>query len=365
MTVPVPTLGQSLSLARGPEWKNRITLAPLTNRQSHADGTLSDEEFRWLTMRAQGGFSLTMTCASHVQPVGQGFGGQLGVFSDTHIPGLTRLAAAIRAAGSVSSIQLHHAGIRSDKEVVAHPVSASDDAESGARALTTAEVETLRDDFIAAARRAEQAGFDGVEVHGAHGYILTQFLSEETNRRTDRYGGSLENRARLLFEIIAGIRAACRPDFQVGLRLSTERYGINLMETRELVGQLLSAAEIDYLDLSLWDVFKLPADEAHGERTLLGWFTDLPRNGVRLGAAGKIASAADVQAVLDAGCDFAVIGTGAIIDHAFARHAIADPGFRPPSAPVSKEALIQQGVGQPFLDYLRERPGFIAAEEPA
>jgi 2,4-dienoyl-CoA reductase-like NADH-dependent reductase (Old Yellow Enzyme family) len=90
-------------------------LAPLTNSQSAADGTLSDEEYRWLTMRAEGGFALTMTCASHVQAVGQGFPGQLGCFDDAHIPGLARLAEGIKQHDSLAVVQLHHAGRRSPK----------------------------------------------------------------------------------------------------------------------------------------------------------------------------------------------------------------------------------------------------------
>ncbi|MDB9968989.1 NADH:flavin oxidoreductase, partial [Gammaproteobacteria bacterium] len=103
-------LFQSLSFTRGPNMKNRFMLAPLTNTQSHEDGVLSDEEFRWLTMRAEGGFGLTMTCAAHVQAVGQGFPGQLGVFSDKHIEGLSHLAATIKAHNSIAICQLHHAG---------------------------------------------------------------------------------------------------------------------------------------------------------------------------------------------------------------------------------------------------------------
>src|SRR5262249_55298249 len=174
-------------------------LAPLTNTQSHADGRLSDDEFRWLTMRAEGGFGLTMTCASHVQRVGQGFPGQLGCWDDMHIEGLTRLAAAIKAQGSHAVVQLHHAGMRSPAALIGQqPLCPSDDAQTGARALTLPEVHRLRDDFIAAARRAEKAGFHGVELHGAHGYVLCEFLSPEINRREDEYGGSLENRSRIL-----------------------------------------------------------------------------------------------------------------------------------------------------------------------
>src|SRR5437588_9437405 len=151
---------EPLSLPRGPAWRNRFMLAPLTNSQSHPDGTLSDEEYRWLVARAKGGFALTMTCAAHVQRIGQGFPGQLGVFGDQHLPGLTRLASRIREYGSVAVAQLHHAGMRSPKELIGEaPVCPSDNAEFGARALTLAEVEQLRDDFIAAAVRCQNAGF--------------------------------------------------------------------------------------------------------------------------------------------------------------------------------------------------------------
>ena len=216
-----------MSFTRGPDMKNRFMLAPLTNSQSHDDGVLSDEEFHWLTLRAKGGFGLTMTCAAHVQAIGQGFPGQLGVFSDNHLEGLTRLAKEINGSDSISICQLHHAGNRSPKELIgSDPVCPSADEDTGARALSLEEVKQLRDDFIAAAVRAEEADFDGVELHGAHGYIICQFLSSDLNHREDEYGGSLENRSRLLFEIIDGIREQCNPEFCLGVRLSPERFGI-------------------------------------------------------------------------------------------------------------------------------------------
>src|SRR5512137_1772234 len=135
--MPVAKLFEPMSLAHGPAMKNRFMLAPLTNLQSHADGRLSDEEFHWLTMRAEGGFGLTMTCAAHVQAIGQGFPGQLGIFGDEHLPGLARLAADLNATGTVSYVQLHHAGMRSPADVIGgQPVCPSDDEATGARALT-------------------------------------------------------------------------------------------------------------------------------------------------------------------------------------------------------------------------------------
>ena len=157
-------------------------LAPMTNTQSHEDGTLSEDEYNWLSMRAKGGFGITMTCASHVQEIGKGFPGQLGIFSDKHIEGHRKLSAEIKAQGSVAIIQLHHAGMRSPKEVIGvKSICPSDQEKYNARGMSLVEVEQLRDDFIAAAVRAQASGYDGVEVHGAHGYILTQFLSSKIN----------------------------------------------------------------------------------------------------------------------------------------------------------------------------------------
>jgi len=306
-------LFEPLSFVRGPAMKNRFMLAPLTNLQSHEDGRLSDEEFRWLTMRAEGGFGLTMTCAAHVQAQGQGFPGQLGIFSDVHLPGLTRLASTIRAQGSVAIAQLHHAGIRSPKDLIGTiPVGPSDDKETGARGLTAAEVEQLTEDFILAAVRAEKAGFDGVELHGAHSYILCEFLSAENNRRDDQRGGSLDNRARVLRDIIAGVRKRCRADFTLGVRLSPERFGLKLAEMRDLAGDLMQSGDIDFLDMSLWDVFKEPLEEDMQGKPLMAYFTELDRGNTKLGVAGKITTGDDAAKVLEEGADFAIVGRAPI-----------------------------------------------------
>ena len=359
------SLFSPLTLANGPAWKNRFMLAPLTNTQSHPDGVLSDAEFNWLTLRAKGGFGLTMTCAAHVQAVGQGFPGQLGAFDDRHLEGLTRLAAAIKSHGSVSSLQIHHAGNRSPKELVGTPVCPSDDPKTGARALTLPEVEAVRDAYIAAAVRAEKAGFDGVEIHGAHGYILAQFLSAEINHRDDRYGGSLENRARLILEIIDGIRAATKPGFQLGLRLSPERFGLKLAEIRDVAAEILRDQKIDFLDMSLWDVVKEPNEEEFKGRTLMSVFTELPRGQVRLGAAGKVMSGKDAQAVLDAGCDFVVMGRAAILRHDVVKRIEADASYTSPQTPVTVQHLRDEGLSPTFVQYMRQWPNFVEPEATA
>jgi 2,4-dienoyl-CoA reductase-like NADH-dependent reductase (Old Yellow Enzyme family) len=344
--------------------KNRFMLAPLTNTQSREDGVLTDEEFRWLTMRARGGFGLTMTCASHVQAIGQGFPGQLGIWSDDHLEGLSRLAAGIGAHGSLSIVQLHHAGMRSPEALIGEaPVCPSADAETGARALSHAEVKRLVDDFVAAAVRAERAGFDGVELHGAHGYILCQFFSAETNRREDEYGGSVANRYRILFEIIEGVRRRCREDFILGVRLSPERYGLRLSEVVEVAQQLMIDERLDFLDMSLWDVFKEPEEVEHRGRTLMSYFTELERGDTRLGVAGKIRTPQDADTVMAAGVDWIMLGRAAILQHDFPNRYRADPTFEPVELPVTREYLNDEGVSERFVAYLSRRPGFVVGGE--
>lgn len=350
---------EPLSFKSGHTMANRFMLAPLTNLQSYADGTLSDDEYHWLTMRAQGGFGTTMTCASHVSPEGMGFPGQLGCFDDLHIEGLSRLAVGIKQAGSLALVQLHHAGMRAHASIDGSPLCPSDHAQFKARAMTLAEVHTLRDNFIAAAERVQRAGFDGIELHGAHGYVLAQFLSPVINRREDEYGGSLENRCRLLLQVIGGIRERCGPDFVLGIRLSPERFDIDIAEMRVLFQQLCEDGKLDFIDMSLWDAFKEPEDPRFKGRPLIDWFAELPRGDVRLGVAGKIYSAEDVRRCLAAGADFVMPGRAAVLHFDFPRQIKRDPDFRMASLPVTAAYLKEQGLGPAFVDYMATWKGFV------
>lgn len=353
-------LFEPLAFKRGQRMKNRFMLAPLTNTQSHEDGTLGDDEYRWLTMRARGGFGATMTCAAHVQAAGQGFPGQLGIFSDEHLEGLTRLAKGINDENSLSIVQLHHAGMRSPEALIGQkPVCPSDNEETGARALSTEEVEQLTEDFIAGAVRAGRAGFDGVELHGAHGYILCQFLSPTINQRGDKYGGSLENRARLIFDIIDGIRSRCRPDFNLGIRLSPERFDVRLAEIREIAQKLMSDGDVDYIDMSLWDVFKEPIEEEFQGRSLLSYFAELDRGDVRLGVAGKVRTPQDVRRCLAEGADFVLLGRAAILHHDFPDLTKANAEFEPVRNPVTADYLRGEGLGEAFINYMSAWKGFV------
>lgn len=356
-------LFQPLTFNCGAQMKNRFMLAPLTNSQSHEDGRLSDAEFRWLTLRAEGGFGLTMTCAVHVQAAGKGFPGQLGLFTDEHIEGHRRLATAIRESSSVALVQLHHAGNRSPMDLIGEaPLCPSEDPETGARALLPEEVGQLRDDFVQAAVRAEAAGYDGVELHGAHGYIICQFLSAALNRRSDAYGGSLANRSRLLFEIIAGVREQCGADFMLGVRLSPERFGLDLGEMLELSQRLFDEGNIDFLDASLWSCFKEPVDERFAGRSLLEHFARLDRRSTLLTSAGKLYTGADCQRAMDEGADFVTLGRAAILHHDYPQRVAADADFVPIALPVTPAYLRAEGLSDAFIRYMGAWKGFVAEE---
>ncbi|ALE06208.1 NADH:flavin oxidoreductase [Arthrobacter sp. ERGS1:01] len=345
-------LSDPLDLRHGHPLPNRLVLAPMTNQQSNPDGTLSDDELAWLVARAEGGFGLLQTAAAYVHPAGQVWPGQLSISSDEHLPGLERLAAAVSAAGARSSVQLHHGGVRAEKALSGQEVMGPwDDAQTGVRGMTTGEVQQAVEDFAEAAARAEKAGIDGIEVHGGHGYLVGQFLDASNNLRADGYGTDPTGRARFVKEVVHAVRERTGPGFHIGLRLSVERYGLVLTDMVQLVGELFASGDIDILDLSLWDVAKPPTNAPEGGRTLLEHFLDLPRHGTALGVAGHLTSAAAVKRVLDQGADLAYIGKAAIADHAFSLRAIADPGYRAPSFPVTRDHLRSEKLADPFVSY--------------
>ena len=353
-------LNNSIVFPCGLSMKNRFMLAPLTNTQSFEDGKLSDDEFTWLTLRAKGNFGITMSCASHVQEIGKGFPGQLGIFDDKHIDGLKRLTDEIRKYESLSVAQLHHAGMRSPEDIIGEkPVCPSADEETKSRSLSNEEVNFLRDDFINAAVRAKKSGYDGVELHGAHGYILCQFLSSSINKREDEYGGSLENRSRIIFEIIDGIRSECGKDFLLGIRLSAERFGIKLTESKILCQKLIDDGKIDFLDISLWDSFKDPVEEKHKGKTLLQHFTELNRKEVLLTVAGNIRTGEDVDKIISSNVDFVTVGRAAILHHDFPNKVLENQNFIPIDTPSPKEHLRKEGLSEKFIEYLKVFKGFV------
>jgi 2,4-dienoyl-CoA reductase-like NADH-dependent reductase (Old Yellow Enzyme family) len=338
--------------------RNRVVLAPMTNKQSHADGSLGDDELRWLQSRADGGFGVVMTCASHVAKDGQGWPGELGIFDDALLPGLTTLASALRERGAVSMVQIFHGGLRADSSVSGSiPWSAS--AADGVREATPDDLSRVVEQFAAAALRAKRAGFDGVELHGAHGYLFTQFLSTEQNRRTDAWGGPLENRARLLRDALRAVRAQVGPAFTVGVRLSPENFGnakgLDLDESVQ-TAQWLAEDGADFIHLSLWRALD-PTAKRPSTHALPIFRSALPSD-VAIIAAGTLWTREEAEQVLALGADAVALGRSAIVNRDWPLRA-QQAAWQPRRPPVTVDELRAEGLSEAFAGYMRSWKGFV------
>lgn len=348
--------------------KNRIALAPMTNGQSHRDGTLGEDEYRWLIRRAKEDFGMIITCASHVLKDGQGWEGELGIYDDFHIPGLRRLADGIHAYGAKSIVQLFHGGARSPQSIIhTQPWSASDhifqvgNKNIDVREGTTEDIERVLQGFSDAAKRAFQAGFAGVEIHGAHGYLLHQFISTFTNKRTDKWGGNFENRIRLIRTILKKIKQVVPSEFIVGVRLSPEdKYtfkGIDFDESLALAG-LLADDGADYIHVSPWDALKKPDKYLHNDKHLITYFRETVRPEVAIMVAGEMWSAEDVQKAMDFGADFVALGRAAIGIPDWP-HRARNHHFIPHKPPYTVEHLNAVDLSPAFIRYMSRWKDFV------
>jgi len=246
--------------------KNRLVMSPMGIGLAELDGTPGEEMIAYYAARAEGGAGLVIPEITRVNDAhGAGMLRQLSVTQDRNIEPLSRLAAAIHAKDSKIFIQLHHPGREGVSALIGgQPVVSASDipckvSKQPTRALTTDEVRELIGQFVQGAVRVQKAGCDGVELHCAHGYLLQQFLSPYTNKRTDEYGGSFENRMRIVTEIIAGIRKACGPDFPLGIRLSVEEFLDKTGVTEDYIhiqdgvkiAMYFEAQGIDFIDVSV------------------------------------------------------------------------------------------------------------------
>ena len=193
--------GQPFSFSRTEQKiANRTVLAAMTNKQSYDNGIISEEEIMWLAERAKGGFGIITTAATNVSAEGQGWEGEFGVYDDIHIADLEKLTTTIHQTDSIILAQLFHGGIRSPQKLTGVvPVSASelscDESETGkCRSASEHDIDNIINNFTKAAMRCVKSGFDGIELHGAHGYLISQFLGTKTNLRQDNWGGDLEKR---------------------------------------------------------------------------------------------------------------------------------------------------------------------------
>ena len=238
------------------EIKNRMAVAAMVTCYCDDDGMPTEQYIAYHEARAKGGFGLIVTEDYAVDPAGRGFW-CAGLWKDEQIGPHRELTERVHAAGARVFAQIYHCGRQTAAALIGtQPVAPSALACPSMgeipRALTVDEIRTIVGQFGDTALRAKQAGFDGVEIHGAHGYLVAEFLSAYANKRTDAYGGTLRNRLRFALEIIADIRAKCGPDYPVSFRISADEYVIGGRDIAEtiVVCQALEAAGIDLLHIS-------------------------------------------------------------------------------------------------------------------
>ncbi|HBF38090.1 MAG TPA: NADH oxidase [Firmicutes bacterium] len=238
--------------------KNRLIMPPMATAKAKPDGKVSQALLDYYREKSAGGyFSLIIIEHSYIHQEGKASPNQLSIADDSVIEGLQELAKVIHENGSQCIIQMNHAGSATKEEITGViPVGPSAVANprlgSTPRELTPEEIENLVTAFADAARRAKTAGFDGVEIHSAHGYLLNQFFSPLTNRRSDQYGGTVEDRIRIHQKVIAAVRKSVGDDSMVLLRLGASDFmnGGSTIEDSQIAAQEFEKTGLDILDIS-------------------------------------------------------------------------------------------------------------------
>jgi 2,4-dienoyl-CoA reductase-like NADH-dependent reductase (Old Yellow Enzyme family)/thioredoxin reductase len=254
--MPYPTLFSPIKIGKL-KLKNRLLMPPMVRNYADELGLVTPRYVAHIETIAKGGVGAMVLEASFIRPDGKGFKNELGIHSDESIPGLKRLVKVAHAGHSAIGIQLYHAGRQTGAHVTGQPPVAPSPipdptVKQVPHQLSVSEIQDLVKAFGAAARRAKTAGLDFVEIHGAHGYLITQFLSPLSNKRKDSYGGSAENRFRFLAEVYAAVRKAVGKDYPVVVRLSGDELmpgGLRLKDTI-VIAKKLEALGADALSVS-------------------------------------------------------------------------------------------------------------------
>lgn len=335
-----PLLLEPFSLSAGFALRNRIVMAPMTTWAGNDDGTVSEEEESYYRLRVKD-VGLVITGCTHVQENGIGFTHEFAAYDDKFVPSLKRLATAAKSGGAPAILQMFHAGVKTSPDLVSDIVAASavaGDAGPSAPAVTPRpladeEVEDVVHAFGEATRRAIEAGFDGVELHGAHGFLLQNFLSPHFNQRNDRWGGSIENRMRFPLAVVAAVRKAIadhatRP-FVLGYRITLDELhedGLRIADSLTLVNRLIDAG-IDYLHVSLADALEARPVDAPDGSTIIEIVRNHLDGRIPLIAAGRIRTPEQAGQAIAAGLSLVAVGQGLVMNPDWVRHARGDaPG---------------------------------------
>jgi 2,4-dienoyl-CoA reductase-like NADH-dependent reductase (Old Yellow Enzyme family) len=235
--------------------KNRFVRSATYEAMAELDGTVKDQLCGYMEELSRGEVGLIITGHSHVAREGQAGPRQMGIYSDEMIDGLKRITSVVHENGGVIAVQLAHAGqqgIGKDEYAALGPSDVFEEGAKKASAMTVGDIKKTVIAFGDAAERSVKSGFDGVQIHAAHGYLLSQFLSSHYNKRSDSYGGNLENRARLLLEVYKEIRQRVGKSFPIMAKINSEDFlenGFTVEETIELA-HMLEDRGMDAIEMS-------------------------------------------------------------------------------------------------------------------
>jgi 2,4-dienoyl-CoA reductase-like NADH-dependent reductase (Old Yellow Enzyme family) len=339
--------------------KNRLVLAPMTTCQSNSDGSVSVDDVNWLKRTAADGYGMLITCAATVSKDGTGFKNQLSIADEHKIRGLTELVYQLKSSNTVNIIQLSHAGSRADPEIIGStPYSASSYTLNIPDFVPPIELSLLQihkviHDFANGCLRAYIAGFDGIEIHGCNGYLITQFISTMTNQRTDVFGGSLENRARLAREIVKACRKLVPTNFIIGFRLSFENSGVetglDVDENIQIANWLIEDG-IDYLHISGMDY--AAKSIKYPEKILLPYIKS-QLNHISIIGVGGIKCHDDVKNALELGADLVSIGRAAVGNPGLVKVLTSNSVSKVNLTPYLAPDLEQIGLSAGFISYMK------------
>ncbi|MEC0111046.1 NADH-dependent flavin oxidoreductase [Paenibacillus taichungensis] len=319
----------SFTFNNGITLRNRVVMSPMTTWASNDDYTISDGEVKYYRRRVKG-IGLVITGCTHVQPNGIGFTNEFAAYDDTFIPSLRKLANAAKSGGAAAVLQIFHAGNKALPNLTPNgEVVSSSAVETEAtgfapsvlpRELSHDEILEVIHAFGETTRRAIEAGFDGVEIHGAHGFLLQNFFSPFFNRREDLWGGSMENLLRFPLAVINKMKNvienhATKP-FILGYRISPEEHqegGLRMKDTYVLIDRLIEAG-VDYMHASLADALYSKPVDRQDETTYLELIVNHVNSRLPVLAAGSMVTPEDIAKGLEQGLNLAAIGHALITD---------------------------------------------------
>lgn len=330
MTNKHPSLFSPFMLTEKIKLRNRIVMAPMTTWSANPDGTISEQELEFYKRRSQN-VGLVITGCTYVTPSGIGFTHEFAAYDDRFINSLEKLAAAAKSGGAPAILQIFHAGNKAIPELVPNNdvISASaSSVKSGdfmkrvvqSREMTENEIQETIRAFGDVTKRAIKAGFDGIELHGAHGFLLQNFFSPLFNQRNDRWGGDLEGRMRFPLAVLQEVKNvvyeyATKP-FAIGYRISPEESatgGLRIEDTYKLLDRLISSG-ISYIHTSLVSINdSYPVESPNGPRTIELILNHIAGR-VPVIVAGKIRTPSQAQEAISTGLPLVAIGKGLVIN---------------------------------------------------